>query len=54
MKIEAYRYINEANESFINSNINAHLELAYLGQSNYNESPYSWDDILNHFSTRAK
>ena len=52
MKIEAYRYINEANESFINSNINVHLELAYLGQSNYNESSYSWDDILNHFSTQ--
>lgn len=52
MKMEAYRYINEGNESFANSNINAHLELAYLGQVDYNESSHTWSESLNLFSSQ--
>ena len=49
MKIEAYRYIYEGNKSFIDSDINAHLELAYLGPIDYDESSHTWDEALNHF-----
>jgi len=53
MKMEAFRYINEANLSFVNSNVNAHLQLAYLGPVNYNENSYTWNQVLNHFSTQG-
>jgi hypothetical protein len=53
IKNEVYRYINEGNESFLNSEINAHLELAYLGPTDYDESSYSWDQVLNHFHSQG-
>lgn len=49
MKEEAYRYINEGNQSFVNSNINARLQLAYVGPTNYDESSHTWNEALNHF-----
>ena len=49
MRIVAYNYINNANESFQNSGINAHLQLAYIGPTNYDESTQTWDKALKHF-----
>ena len=49
MKEEVYRYINEGNQSFANSNIDANLQLAYVGRTNYNESSHTWNEALNHF-----
>ena len=51
IKNEAYRYINEGNESFVNSGINARLQLAYIGSTDYDESSYSWENVLKHFSS---
>lgn len=45
----ALTVINQANESFVNSNIDAQLELAYLGLTHYNESQHSWNNAINHF-----
>lgn len=53
MRNEAYRYINEGNMSFVNSNINARLQLAYLGPTNYDESSHTWAEALNHFYTQG-
>ena len=52
LRNEIYAYITEGNESFANSRVNAHLELAYLGQTNYIESSFSWSKILKHFYTQ--
>lgn len=41
--------IERANESFSNSDIDARLELAYLGPTNYNESNHNWSSVLQHF-----
>lgn len=51
MIAEANRYISEGNESFANSNINAQLQLAYVGPTIYDESLHSWNDALVHFYT---
>lgn len=51
MIAEANRYISEGNESFVNSNINAQLQLAYVGPTSYDESLHSWNDALMHFYT---
>ena len=50
IKAEVYRYINEGNESFVNSNINARLQLAYLGPTTYDESQMSMDYIIAYFA----
>lgn len=50
MKQVAYNYINNGNESFNNSDIDAHMQLAYIGPTNYNEANYSWNSVLQHFS----
>ena len=44
-----YSFMEEAKTSFANSNITAHLELAYLGPTNYNESAHTWSEVLSHF-----
>ncbi|MBR1809021.1 MAG: zinc-dependent metalloprotease [Paludibacteraceae bacterium] len=49
MRQIVYDYINYANESFNNSNINAHMQLAYLGSTNYIETSQSWSNTLNYF-----
>ena len=51
MRTVVYTYINRANLSFSNSNINAHMSLAYLGSTSFNENPHSWDDVLDYFTT---
>lgn len=49
MKNVIYTYITKANESFQNSNINAWLELAYIGYVNYVEENFTWSEVLDHF-----
>lgn len=49
MRTIAYNYMNQGNESFMHSNINARFELAYIGHTNYNEQPYDWNTVLEHF-----
>lgn len=49
MRQIVYNYINKANESFSNSYINAHMQLAYLGSTNYDETTQSWSNCLNYF-----
>lgn len=51
MRTVVYTYINRANISFSNSNINAHMTLAYLGPTSFNENVHSWDDVLDYFTT---
>ncbi|MBR0296115.1 MAG: zinc-dependent metalloprotease [Paludibacteraceae bacterium] len=51
MRTVVYTYINRANLSFSNSNINAHMALAYLGPTSFNEASHSWDDVLDYFTT---
>lgn len=53
MLLKAYKAVNEANESFYNSQVNAHLELAYLGNTSYNESNTSWINTMLRFSTNG-
>ena len=50
LKQVVYNYINNGNESFNNSNFDAHLQLAYIGPTNYKEANYSWNSVLQHFS----
>ena len=50
LKQTVYLNINQANESFYNSNVNANLQLAYIGPTNYDETSFSWDVVLSHFS----
>lgn len=50
MRQVVYDYINKANESFVNSNINARIQLAYIGPTNYNEASQTWANALKHFS----
>lgn len=50
MKAIAYEYINNANLSFHNSNINARLQLAYIGSTDFSEAgSMTWSDILSYF-----
>lgn len=49
MRQVVYNYINTANESFSNSNVNARMQLAYIGPTDYNESSHTWSNALNHF-----
>ncbi|MBQ6765079.1 MAG: zinc-dependent metalloprotease [Paludibacteraceae bacterium] len=49
MKQVVYNYINKANESFIHSNIDAHMQLAYIGPITYDETSQTWSDVLDHF-----
>lgn len=51
MRTVVYTYINRANLSFSNSNINAHMALAYLGPTSFNENAHSWGDVLDYFTT---
>lgn len=51
MRSVVYTYINQANLSFSNSNINAHMSLAYLGPTSFNENAHSWGDVLDYFTT---
>lgn len=44
-----YTFLENAKNSFINSGVNAHLELAYLGSTDYDETSHSWTQCLNHF-----
>ena len=53
MRMMAYEYINKANESFANSYISAHLQLAYLGATDYNESNHTWTESLNYFCANS-
>lgn len=49
MRQVVYDYINKANESFSHSNIDAHMQLAYIGQTSYDETSQTWSNVLNHF-----
>ncbi len=49
MKAEVFRYINDGNTSFANSDINAYLQLAYIGPTDYDETSGTWSKTLNRF-----
>ncbi len=53
MRSMVYETINQANESFYNSQVNAHLELAYLGSTTYNESSTTWGNTLQRFTANG-
>lgn len=44
-----YNEINRGNESLINSNVNARLEVVYIGQTASSESSYTFEELLQFF-----
>lgn len=49
MRSIVFMYINQGNESFNNSSVNARFQLAYIGLTTYNEATQTWSNVLNHF-----
>ena len=49
VRLLAFNYINKGNESFSNSKVNAHLEIAYIGHTTFNESSHTWSNVLKYF-----
>lgn len=48
---KVYTDINNGNESFINSNVNAKFEIAYIGKTADSETGLSFSDLLSRFKT---
>ena len=48
---KVYSDINSGNESFINSNVNAKFEIAYIGKTVDSETGLSFSDLLSKFQT---
>lgn len=51
MTNKVYQEINNGNTSFKNSDVNVRFELAYLGQTDDDEGSYTFDDLLNNFTS---
>lgn len=49
MKNKVYAEINNGNNSFINSNVNAEFELAYLGQTTDSETGKTFSELLYNY-----
>lgn len=50
---KVYTDINNGNASFINSNVNAKFELAYVGQTEDSETGFTFDNLLARFQTEG-
>ena len=51
MTNKVYQEINNGNTSFRNSDVNVRFELAYLGQTDDDEGSYTFNDLLNNFTS---